>query len=112
MTDREILDAVEELNNEVLNNCNYDGPALFVAHFDGCSAYVTFLDRTLWYEDDDERDYDEDTDSYEPLEDHLRRMASVFMAVLTKLDALLWAGVQPKEDEPRYSGYCGHDTGE
>lgn len=42
-------------------------------HSDGFYIVVTFCSIQLWSEDDDDREFREDTNEYEPLEPFLRR---------------------------------------
>ena len=56
----EKTEGIEYLNFEVVTN--------------GFATMVNFIGLTIWNSEDDEREYCEETDSYEPMEKHLRRV--------------------------------------
>lgn len=72
MTNNEIIHAVCVLNEEAAAELD---AAFYGLTFecDGIGAYVKFLGTYIWSEDDDERAYDETTDTREPLITFLRR---------------------------------------
>lgn len=56
----EKTEGVEYFNFEVVTN--------------GFATMVNFIGLTIWNSEDDDREYYEETDSYEPMEKHLRRV--------------------------------------
>ncbi len=62
----EALKAVEKLNREI--------PDSFELHTDGYSIVIMFISNfQLWCSDDDEREFNENKNEYEPLEGYLRK---------------------------------------
>jgi hypothetical protein len=65
-----VLKIVEDLNNAYME---VKGLAPFYITTDGVSVGVFFLEAPLWCSAEDEREYDEEKEEYEPLEDYLKR---------------------------------------
>lgn len=89
LTDFEIIDAVRELNAESDADGTLDSSP-FEVRFDGSSCAITFLGNRIWLGDEDERNYDEKTDTYEPIINCLRRWSAEEIGKLTKITAV-WA---------------------
>lgn len=74
-----IIETVRILNEEVYDflSENYGGTfPLFELLTDGNSTIITFMGHhRLWFSDEDEREFDEEKDEYEPLDGYLRREA-------------------------------------
>lgn len=75
----EALEVIENINDEICDilNENY-GENFLVLELctDGNSVIINFMGRhQLWFSDEDERDFYEETNEYEPLEKYLRRRA-------------------------------------
>lgn len=67
----EICGAVQRINEDIHKNPNLEETSVdFICNGEDC--IVRFLDMELWDSAEDSRDFDENTDSYLPLEDHLR----------------------------------------
>lgn len=67
---------VEELNQEIYDYFEKYGLTfpLFELKTDGFSVIINFMGQhRLWCSDEDEREYHEETDEYESLEEYLRR---------------------------------------
>jgi len=92
LTDTEIIEAIRELNAEIYDKLSEEYIA-FEANFNGTSAAVMFLGNRIWFEDEDERTYDEEADTHEPLIDFLRRNAVEEIAKITEL-GILWSNVK------------------
>jgi hypothetical protein len=91
LTNTEIIEAIRELNAEIYEKLTEEH-IVFEARFIGTSFVVMFMDNRIWFEDEDERTYNEDTDTHEPLIGFLRRKAVEEIEKLTALSAL-WSNV-------------------
>lgn len=69
----EIMDAVNTLEQEIFEQT--EGMEYFniVATSNGFCTRVSFIGIELWNSEDDQREYIEDKDEYEPMETYLRR---------------------------------------
>ncbi len=59
---------------------------LFELHSNGYVSCIEFLGIQIWNDDDDDRDYDEETDTYEDLSDYLLRTARDLVIKISKLN--------------------------
>ena len=73
----ETIEAVERINEEIFEQigddhgfCPLEG---LYFRTDGFGELVEFLGERIWCSEDDERNYDEEKDDFEPIEDFLRR---------------------------------------
>lgn len=88
MTANDIIEMLEKLNSEL-----YAATGIEYLYFDLRTNYfssiITFAGINLWNSEDDMREYNEDTDSYESLEDYLKRS---FVEISDNLNAVadLW----------------------
>lgn len=73
-TDQEIIEAVCELNAEIYERSKLEYVG-FKADTDGMTFCVEFAGVCIWNDDDDDREFDEDANKYEPLVPFLRRRA-------------------------------------
>jgi len=70
---KEVIDIVEKLNDEWWRDAdNPDNFYPFEVRACGGEIAVYFLGETIWCTEEDLRSYDEQSDSYEPLESFLR----------------------------------------
>lgn len=97
LTDTEIIEAVRELNAEIYDKLAEEYIA-FEAAFNGTSAVVMFMGNRIWFADEDSRTYDEETDTYEPLIDYLRRIAVEEIAKITEF-GILWSNAERRHTE-------------
>jgi hypothetical protein len=76
------------LNSELIDNnedfCVNFGMGL-TYKTDGYSRIIEFMEFTLWSDEDDERDYNEETDEFEQLEPFLKRKFNELIDNLTSL---------------------------
>ena len=79
----EALILVEELNNEVITDLEYYCPFEFKSYGWNNSA-IYFMGITLWTDENDEREYIEDTNEQEPLRDYIVRESKVILKDLNK----------------------------
>lgn len=76
MTSNEIFEIIEDLNTTCFENSKLDYYSPFEYLTCGWSlSVIKFMDVTIWSDDDDMRDYIEDTDEREPLRDFLIKEA-------------------------------------
>lgn len=75
-------DLVEDDSNE--NFCIENGLGISYAT-DGYVQLITFMDFVLWNDDDDERDYIDEEDDYEPLEPFIRQKFNELITGLSRL---------------------------
>ena len=77
---KELVEIVSELNDEVEDTLYGKGIVYnpFEYRTTGYEQIVTFFGETLWCSENDEREFDEEADEYEPIEDFLRREATEF----------------------------------
>jgi len=73
----EITDQIPEIDPTKL-------PAITVST-DGTVLCVQFLGTTLWNSDTEDRAWDDEADSYEPMEPYLRRKLNELLSVVSKL---------------------------
>ncbi len=86
MTPEEIIDIISKLNMEIWEaiGLEYEG-AVFEYKSVGYTSLVEFLGNRIWFEDEDEREFQGDLDDYEPLEPYLRREAKKVIESLNKI---------------------------
>jgi len=75
---KEIIEIVEKINGEVFEHLERFGLTypFFELRTDGFSIIIIFMGyHRIWFSDEDEREFDEDKNEYEPLERYLRREA-------------------------------------
>jgi hypothetical protein len=79
---------VLNLNSELIENnenfCTNYGIGL-TYRTDGYSKIIEFMEFALWSDDDDEREYNEKTDEFEPLEPFVKRKLNELIDNLTSL---------------------------
>lgn len=106
---KKALEAVEKLNGEIYDffeGCRPSNPDInlhynyenripfFDLHTDGDSTIINFIGSyQLWMSDEDEREYDEKAEEYEPLEQFLRIEAQKIIDQLSQIKLL-----NPKRD--------------
>lgn len=69
----EALDLVADLNNEIFLNDNYSGFPIYEFESTGEESVIKYLGLIIWSSEDDEREYDDFGDDYEPLRGFLVR---------------------------------------
>ena len=79
----EALTLVENLNNEAITDLEYYVPFEFKS-LGWRNSAIYFMGVILWTEDNDEREYIEDTDEQEPLRDYIVRESKVILKDLNK----------------------------
>jgi hypothetical protein len=84
MKSQEIIEVIETLNQEMFNNTGNE--YMFLSfHTNGWCQRIDFLGCQLWTDDDDMREYNEESDEYEPLETYLRRTLREEIAKMAEL---------------------------
>jgi len=84
----ELAEIVGTLNEEIAEQMEQLNSVLtlqVVLIIDGTDASVRFLDIILWYSDDEERNFNEETDSYEPMGPYLRKRLNEEITKISKL---------------------------
>lgn len=114
----EALKVVEELNDEIYDflNENYgESFLIFELCTDGNSITINFMrDYQLWNSDEDEREFYEDKNEYEPLGQYLRREAQERIDQISNIK-LIAQNPCPQcigckeEIGSRFCGICGRD---
>ncbi len=94
----DIIAAVSDLNQKIFDLTDREDIRL-TATFDGTSAYIEFLGKCIWNEDEDERIYDEVEDSYQSLPDYLMDRITCEIANLHELSGVL-AGYPSRSPAP------------
>lgn len=84
----EVLDAVNDINQVIYEtngefNCNAEEEVQITTN--GTEVIITYLGQTIWFSDDDERIYHEDTDQYENMLTYLKRKCIKLIDKLTPL---------------------------
>jgi hypothetical protein len=82
------LKAVSDLNQEVYDYFESYGLtlSLFELRTNGISIIINFMGQyRLWFSDEDEREYCEETDEYEPIEQYLRRESQKIITQIGKI---------------------------
>lgn len=83
MDNKELIDIVRELNNELFDKGEEELSFTFLT--DGFSEYIMFNDHMIWNSDDDDRNYDHETNDYEPLLPHLKKHFNHYVNRLNEL---------------------------
>lgn len=70
---KEAIEAMEQVNEDIYNMLGVDEFPSIIAETSGSSIALTFAGETIWYDDDDDRQFIEDKNDYEPLVPFLKR---------------------------------------
>lgn len=69
----EVLEVVRKLNDEINENLEEASATFYFGmDTDGYSSVVTFMGINIWSSEDDERDFVDNINEYEPLIDYLK----------------------------------------
>ncbi len=82
----EIIDYIElvsELNQELYNDHNIDSRFSYTT--DGLFDSISFDDKILWYSDDDDREWIESKNDYEPLKPFIKKKLNKYIDELVKI---------------------------
>jgi hypothetical protein len=90
MTLMEVNKCISNLNEELADMTEASEFFHFTMKTDGNTIIIEFLGCQLWNNDDDEREYDEFADTYEPLEPFLRRRVGVLIENIRKIVEKKW----------------------
>jgi hypothetical protein len=95
----ELLKAIESINFDILEHdedCK-KGYYQYLLRFEsnGCSDVVKFLGNIIHSSDDNDREWDEETHSYEPFQPYLLRKMSQEISKIKKIESLL---LRPSEN--------------
>ena len=89
---KEAIEVVEKLNNEIYNffKKDYGEPfSMLDLCTDGNSIIINFLKiYRIWPPDEDEREYFDDKDEYEPIEQFLRKEIQKIIGQLSQIKLL------------------------
>ena len=77
-----LLTAVSSIQEDIYDSTDWTECFNLVMITNGFSCIVNFGDIHLWSEEDDDREFDESTDKYEPFEPYLRRVLNEELAKL------------------------------
>lgn len=81
----EIVGAVENIVGDLFEQTgNEEGYRLYVVS-DGYHTNIKFLGVDIWHSEDDDREWSEATENYEPLEPYLRRKINEELDKLMKV---------------------------
>ena len=78
---------VAELNQRYIEKYKEENPLPFEYITDGFNSCINFFDTRIWFDDEDEREFDEETNQYEPLERFLIRKATELVSFSRKFNA-------------------------
>jgi hypothetical protein len=81
----EVLDSLQLVNDifeEQITEESFLLGSLFEMKTDGLCIIINFLGFQIWNSDDDEREHNEETEEYEPLENYLLREAKKILSEL------------------------------
>lgn len=85
----QIEDIVYELNEEIIAfNKDYYELGFFLGLDLRCNGYNTiiyYLDIPIWYSDEDERDWIEENNDYEPLDGYLRKKINTINGYISQI---------------------------
>lgn len=73
---------IDELNDNIPPIIYEDAdcwPMCFGFAYNGIAVAVTFMEITLWDSENDEREFNEDLDDYEPLKDYVLRQFNAYV---------------------------------
>lgn len=79
---KEAIDAVDNINEDIIEGYKNDSggdddlglyPRVSVSYMTYLGIIVEFDDIRIWYSDEDEREFFEDKNEYEPIEPYLRK---------------------------------------
>jgi len=85
MINEDILDCVVKLNTELAEQGFEEGDIEFSVSSNGWVVNVEVLGVCIWSTEDDNRDYNEQTEEYQLLEDYLRRE---FKALVARINSI------------------------
>lgn len=88
MNPTEICKLVEQLNSELYDKADYlqENCGLYFDYSsNGYSEIIKILGYIIWSSEDDPRKWDEETDTYEPLEGYLRDAFNNYIVALCKV---------------------------
>lgn len=84
-----ILLLIEEINQEINESEKYPDQyvefILLEYRINGYGEIITFFDVQLWSSENDEREYNEETDEYEPLENYLKKEINKFIGLISDI---------------------------
>lgn len=89
----EILYIVDKLNNEIYDQCGDEGDLYRPITFE-CDGYqneyfnrawIKFFDVSIWDNEDNFRDFDEEKNEYESLENYLRKQIRSIVKTISKI---------------------------
>jgi len=86
----EAINAVGNLNEEMIDQCEEGSDMSWImltAVITGDMVLIKFLEQTIWFSEEDEREYIDDgkDEIYEPLEQYLRREINKQVAYISKI---------------------------
>jgi phage-related protein len=82
-TPEEVIKVVRELNEEMENE-DISESFFFVAHTDGNCSVIEFIGSDLWNSEDDDREFFEDKNEWEPLVNYIRRKRDELLSNIIK----------------------------
>ena len=84
-----IIEIIEKLNEEIYDNGGDEEFTYFDFRTNGTSAIINFMGNyQMWHSDEDEREYNDDKDEYESLEQYLRREAKEIINQISSIKLL------------------------
>jgi len=83
-TSEEVVKAVRELNEEMEDVENISETFFFTARTDGNCSVIEFLGCDLWNSEDDDREFLEDKNEWEPLVNFIRRKRDELLSNIIK----------------------------
>lgn len=84
MKHEEIIGVVEDLNIEIYEKSKLE--YIYLEYMtNGFASKIQFLGIAIWTDQEDDRIYDEEEDSYEPLDEYLRRTINFELERLNKI---------------------------
>lgn len=89
MIEENIMYFIEDINQEIHDSEEYPDQytefTLLEYRTNGYASIILFFGEQIWSSEDDNREYDEETDVYEPLENYLRREINKFISLISNI---------------------------
>lgn len=81
----EACSVIEQLNETIIEQLGNEQSDLITLSYNGNKTLIEFMGMRLWYSGEDMRNFNEDTNNYEPLKDYIKRVLLKEISKLYKL---------------------------
>lgn len=84
----QIEDIVYDINEQMIKQEHYDYGVFFGLELkcNGYNTLVSYLDVPIWFSDEDEREWIEEKNDYEPLDGFLKKKVNEINSLITNIE--------------------------